>query len=34
MLTTICLYVCLTSTLGLGLIGIFYCDAEPMGGTA
>ena len=34
MLTTICLYVCLTSILGLGLIGIFYCDAETMDGAA
>ena len=29
MLTTICLYVCLSSVLGLGAIGFFYADPEP-----
>ena len=29
MLTTICLYVVLTSVLGLGVIAVFYADPEP-----
>lgn len=32
MFSTICLYVVLSSVLGLALIGIFYMDPEPAGG--